>query len=135
VARVSAAALAGGCLCGAIRYRADGPPSRVNHCHCAMCRRSTGALAATWATVASAGFALERGTPAVYRASDFATRSFCAACGSMLFWRRGGADTVDLAVGTLDDASGIAASRHDWAELKLAGFSLDPHLPEFPGGG
>lgn len=122
----------GGCLCGAVRYESAGPVTRVNHCHCAMCRRTTGAVAATWATVPLAGFALT-GLPAEYRASDFATRSFCASCGSTLFWRRDGADTIDLAVGTLDDPGSLAAQRHDFVEGRLAGFALDPHLPEYSG--
>jgi len=115
-----------------VRYEAAGPVTRVNHCHCAMCRRTSGAVAATWATVPRAGFTLA-GKPAEYRASDFATRSFCAACGSTLFWQRDGADAIDLAVGTLDDAGGVASQRHDFVEGRLAGFALDPHLPEFPG--
>ena len=32
---------AGGCLCGAVRYRISGPIDSV--CHCVMCRRSSGA--------------------------------------------------------------------------------------------
>lgn len=29
----------GGCLCGAIRYRAQGEPYHQTHCHCETCRR------------------------------------------------------------------------------------------------
>jgi hypothetical protein len=32
----------GGCLCGSVRYRAKGKPSRVSVCHCTDCRRCTG---------------------------------------------------------------------------------------------
>jgi hypothetical protein len=130
---VSDAVLDGGCLCGAVRYRARGPALRVNHCHCAMCRRTTGAVAATWATVALDGFALAAGKPAEYRASPKATRAFCATCGSTQFWKRDGADTIDIAVGTLDAPGDLAATRHDFVEERLACFALDPHLPEFPG--
>lgn len=128
---MKAEVLSGGCLCGAVRYRAEGPVVRVNHCHCEMCRRSTGAVAATWASVAHSGLTVERGRPAEYRASSFATRAFCAACGSTLFWRRDGSEKIDLAVGTLDDAGGLRADRHDWAEGRLPGFVLDSHLPAF----
>ena len=123
----------GGCLCGAVRYRAHGPVSRVNHCHCSQCRRSTGAVAATWVTVPLAGFAVIKGKPAEYRASDFATRTFCATCGSTLFWLRDGAERIDMSVGTLDQPGDLRAGRHDAAEMRLAGFTLDPHLPEFFG--
>ena len=33
----------GGCLCGAVRYRAVSPPIRAVICHCPMCRRHSGA--------------------------------------------------------------------------------------------
>ena len=36
----------GGCLCGAVRYRVDGPLDPVVACHCTQCRRSTGHHAA-----------------------------------------------------------------------------------------
>ena len=32
----------GGCLCGAVRYRVDGPLDPVVACHCTQCRRSSG---------------------------------------------------------------------------------------------
>ena len=40
--------LAGGCMCGAVRYRASGPPLWAVHCHCTDCRRAAGMPFATW---------------------------------------------------------------------------------------
>ena len=34
--------LEGGCLCGKIRFKADGPPLRTLVCHCTFCQRVTG---------------------------------------------------------------------------------------------
>ena len=50
----------GGCLCGAIRYRARGPTMSVKHCHCSMCRRAGGAAMVTWVGFARDGFALTK---------------------------------------------------------------------------
>ena len=33
---------AGGCLCGAVRYRVDGPLDGLAACHCSQCRRASG---------------------------------------------------------------------------------------------
>ena len=38
----------GGCLCGAVRYRASADPLRVVSCHCGMCRRTSGAAFLTF---------------------------------------------------------------------------------------
>ena len=39
----------GGCLCGAVRYRAQGEPRAALHCHCADCRRASGVAFLSWA--------------------------------------------------------------------------------------
>jgi hypothetical protein len=33
----------GGCLCGALRYEAEGEPTVMGHCYCADCRKVSGA--------------------------------------------------------------------------------------------
>ena len=34
--------LKGSCLCGAVKYRVTGEPTRFFHCHCSRCRKATG---------------------------------------------------------------------------------------------
>lgn len=78
----------GGCLCGAVRYRFGLPPLWVAHCHCSMCRRAQGAGFVTWVGTSGAHFELlgSAGTLRTYRSSPAATRSFCGACGTPLFF-------------------------------------------------
>ncbi len=38
----AAAGLAGGCQCGAVRYRLVAEPTGVNICHCRMCQKASG---------------------------------------------------------------------------------------------
>src|SRR5206468_9902663 len=37
------AEITGGCFCGAVRYRVSATTRDVSHCHCSICRRTTGA--------------------------------------------------------------------------------------------
>jgi hypothetical protein len=63
----------------------------------------------------------EGAAPAVYRSSDWAERAFCAACGSCLFHRitlteGPHAGSLHLAVGTLDDISGLRLGEEPFAD-------------------
>ena len=125
---------AGGCLCGAVRYRADGMVRSTGLCSCQQCLRQTGAPLAAFVTVAAADLSVT-GDVAGYRASDFATRSFCPHCGSTLFWRRDGADDVDIFIGTVDDLSAAPPPAHHlWAENHPAWLPQVPGIPVLPQG-
>jgi hypothetical protein len=76
--------LEGGCFCGFVRYRVSAEPTCETNCHCSICRRTTGAAFVTWFTVPPAAFAFTTGSPARFRSSDHATRSFCPRCGTQL---------------------------------------------------
>ena len=80
----------GGCLCGAVRYEAEGEPVVVAHCHCEDCQRRSGAGHSTGAMFAADRFRLT-GQVAEYKLmsdnGNEVTRVFCPACGSPIFGR------------------------------------------------
>jgi hypothetical protein len=124
----------GGCLCGAIRYRADADSVARTHCHCRSCRLAAGAPSLAWAVFPSAAFRFTRGEPTRYASSPGVTRTFCGRCGSTLTWQDDGeARTIDIASATLDDADAFAPTREIWVADKLAWQPLDPTLPHYPG--
>jgi hypothetical protein len=128
-----ASAFEGGCLCGAIRYRAASPPIRGVLCHCSMCRRHSGAPVLAFVHFRAADFAWIRGTPARYRSSAFAERGFCAVCGSTLSMHESVlADRVQIAVGSLDQPQRVNIDDHVWTQDQLAWFRVDDRLPRFP---
>lgn len=124
-------AVTGGCLCGAVRYRVDGPIRDIVGCHCGQCRKTTGHWLAS-ANVWRDQFILteERGLK-WYRASDFAGRAFCGECGSTLFWRADIGETVGVAAGTLDDTEGLRVQGHIFTDDKGSYYDLDPSVPQF----
>ena len=99
----------GGCLCGAVRYTAQGPLRDVVYCHCSQCRRQTGLYYAATA-VAKSAFTLTRDDGLRwFAASDFALRGFCGTCGSVLFWQAHSLEEVSILAGSLDDPSHLRA--------------------------
>ena len=74
----------GGCLCGAVRYRATAEPLRAMICHCATCRRVSGSAFLSFVHFPKDSFTWVSGEPARYRSSTFAERGFCSDCGSTL---------------------------------------------------
>jgi hypothetical protein len=74
----------GGCLCGAVRVEASGPPNWVAYCHCASCRRATGAPVAAYAGFPVGAVRFPNGEPAQFASSAGVHRGFCGRCGSPL---------------------------------------------------
>ncbi|QVM89597.1 GFA family protein [Pseudomonas entomophila] len=101
----------GGCLCGRIRFIAQGEPRFPHTCSCGMCQRHSGGLTLCWVEFdkAAVEWVGEGGLPALYRASAQSSRAFCSTCGSSL----GAVDdapTVGLLLGCFD-AKGEKALR------------------------
>ena len=119
----------GRCLCGAVRYRVDGPLRDVLICHCEECRRWHGHVSACTAArredlvlVESDGL---RWIDSPHSDAD-ARRGFCAQCGSSLFWDAPDRPTVSIAAGTLDETAGLRVSAH-WYVSQAADYY---QLPE-----
>jgi hypothetical protein len=120
----------GGCLCGAVRFRAEGAPTNVNHCHCRMCQRASGAPVVTWATFPMSRFKWTNGAPTIRRSSDIAVRGFCGACGTALLWQDDAhADMIDITAGTLDKPEAVAPREHLWTESAVPWLPIDDTLP------
>ncbi len=121
--------LAGGCLCGAVRFRGKliGDAAR---CHCEQCRRWSGD---TWASVEMDEVHITGDSLRWYRSSDVAERGFCATCGSSLFWRQVGSDQVGAALGCLDAPTGLVLSRHIFTAFKGDYYQIDDGLPQDSG--
>ena len=122
--------ITGACLCGAVGFEADTPPRRVTHCHCEMCRRSMGAVVATYATFATEAVRW-RGEVARYASSDRAWRGFCAACGSSVcFGFNPRPERTYVALGIFDEPGEYPAGFHDWRSAQIEWLCVDPDLPD-----
>ena len=109
---------AGGCLCGAVRFVAEGRPFRVGICHCMDCRKHHGAP-----FHASAIFP-ESAVTISGEVGDYRGRCFCPQCGSSVFSRSG--DEVDINLGSLDAPDQFVPTYELWTIRREA------WLPPFP---
>jgi hypothetical protein len=121
----------GGCLCGALRYRAVGPALDASICHCATCRRAAGAQSVAWATFAADDFVWTTGSPAVHASSPGVARTHCSACGTSLTFQSA-PDSIDVTLASLDDPEALPPTKEIWLLHRLAWEPIDPRLAAYP---
>jgi hypothetical protein len=122
---------AGGCLCGAVRYRLAAEPSEAGYCYCRMCQRVSGAPVMAFATVALEHFEIIKGEPVGRRSSAFGER--CGDCGSPLAMRVDHQpDTIDLTVASLDAPEEVRPDFHIWESQRQSWFEVRDDLPRYP---
>ena len=120
----------GGCRCGAVRYRAEGGPLWVSHCHCEECRRSSGAPVSTFVGVSDTGFAFVAGTPGSYESSPRVERTFCGTCGTPLTYVAAVyPGEVHIMAGTLDQPETLAPERHVFVRERMPWLEMGDDLP------
>ncbi|GAA0708307.1 GFA family protein [Dokdonella soli] len=123
----------GGCLCGAIRYRAKADPVALTLCHCRSCRRATGGPSVAWAVFPASAFEFIAGSPVRFRSSPSVVRSFCGTCGTSLAWQHDARpETMDVTTASLDHPDDFAPTCEIWIEHKLAWEALSASLPHYP---
>lgn len=123
----------GGCRCGAVRFEARQDPLQVSYCHCADCRRASGAPVSvfvgfpeTSVDVAGDGLAEYRNGPV--------RRSFCGKCGTPIFYydtRLKGA--VWFMLGAMDAPSHYKPKLHAYVREQLAFVHMPDGLPRHLG--
>lgn len=123
----------GQCLCGAIRYQVTGEPRVTALCHCRDCRRSSGAPMVAWAMFPAAALTLTKGQPKTINSSGTAMRSFCADCGTGLFYRNAVMlpGCVDVQSSTLDDPEVLPPAIQVQVAERLNWMRHGHELPEF----
>lgn len=128
--------MTGGCLCGAVRFRLQGAPSRTVACHCKFCQRCTGSAFAVWPTFRAAQVDLNGELPQYEHRSDESGRwirlHFCPRCGTTVASSfEKGPGEIALLAGAFDDTAWINVDRHVWTRSRQRWFSLPPGAVTF----
>jgi hypothetical protein len=130
----------GGCLCGALRYEAEGVPDYMGHCYCEDCRKASGSgfipfIGFMGSAVRFHGQSLKFKSKAANGRE--ATRNSCPVCGSLVFGGDIDKDTsFTIYAGTLDDPSLFhptiaifTRGRPEWAVIPL-GLKIFDRTPQ-----
>ncbi|MGB0496804.1 MAG: GFA family protein [Rubricella sp.] len=110
-------AFTGGCICGAVRVEGHLAGTTVQACHCTQCQRWTGGGPLLSVRVSDLKITGEDAISS-YRASDWGERAFCGTCGSTLYWRMQGRPIAYIAVGLLDDQSGLTVTEEIFTDTR-----------------
>jgi len=81
--------IAGGCLCGGVRFELAEAPSTAGYCHCTRCQRRTGTASSVQARIDGETLRVLRGEDLIkaWRPPRGAEKLFCGDCGGHLFSR------------------------------------------------
>ncbi|EPX77829.1 GFA family protein [Litoreibacter arenae] len=102
--------LKGSCLCGGVRFEADGAARDPAACHCSQCRKQSGHY---WAAVQIDDDKLRvEGEVKWYQSSPTARRGFCPTCGAFLFWKSDADPDTGVSLGAMDAPTGLTLVRH-----------------------
>jgi hypothetical protein len=122
----------GACLCGAIRYRVDGLPVQTTLCHCADCRRASGAPYVAWTFFrADTPLVWLRGRPKILQYAK-RERAFCGDCGTPLqFFDPAIPEWFEMNTCSFDDPACHAPADECWLVDRIPWCGGLENLPKF----
>lgn len=128
----------GGCLCGAVRYRARGRPVRTLVCHCRFCQKMTGSTGYAQSLFPVEAVAIEGRLQVYDHRSENSGKAvhlhFCPRCGTtvtLMFERW--PEYRALSRGTFDDPNQVEIGSHIWTESAQSGVVLPADTDCFRG--
>jgi hypothetical protein len=125
------AEIKGGCLCGAVRYTAEGDLATATVCHCRDCQKFTGSAFAALLLVPKTTLTVTgpvKTHTGVGGSGKPILRHFCVECGSSIAEEPG---TVILCVGTLDDPVAVMPAREIFRDDALPWVHVSGDMPRF----
>lgn len=114
-----------------MRYRSATAPIWASYCHCATCRKVSGAPYTGFVEFSNSDIDWQGEDARRYESSPGVIRRFCANCGSALTFEADGVLFVTL--GSLDQPDLITVKAHTYMSSRLPEVSLDDSLLRFPG--
>ncbi len=125
----------GSCLCGAVSFNCNAAPKFQANCHCDDCRKSGGAVFASYVFVDEAAITITGETGSYSSPADSGntmTRHFCKTCGSPVFHINSRAPSrVGIRVGLIESADWFRPQANVYASRKLPSTPIDPDVTAY----
>ncbi|MGK0223112.1 MAG: hypothetical protein ACI9ON_002355 [Limisphaerales bacterium] len=123
----------GSCLCGGVKFEIDGSVVMSRYCHCENCRKFSGTAQAAWGLANTTEF---RQTTADAHETKFdagsgSTRTFCASCGSPLWFEPKDMPAfMGIALGAIDEGDVEPPGFHLWVRSSPDWETIEGTLPQ-----
>jgi hypothetical protein len=117
---MTAGNLTGGCQCGAVRYEWTTRPAYSSVCYCRMCQKASGQPMMALTGGKKEHLVWTRGTPSVFKSSNFVERCFCNQCGTQLTYAFEGTGRISVAVNSLDDPEAMPPTKQYGTESEVS---------------
>ena len=129
---------AGGCICGAVRYRCSAEAIFAANCHCRDCQRATGSAFAAMLFVPRQSVTISGDVTYYAVTGDSGNpvrRGFCPRCGARLFSIPSPeillADLLAISAGSLDEPSRYQPTMDIYTMSAQAWDPMNPELSKF----
>ncbi|RXJ74440.1 aldehyde-activating protein [Veronia nyctiphanis] len=124
------------CFCGKVTLDITGPISHIIHCHCSLCRKSSGTAYATNGFVDTEHLVITSGEEVLsyFERKPGKKRHFCSSCGSPIFSsNEADPSRVRLRLGLLDTDITERPESHNFVTSRANWEDMDTHLPRYKG--
>lgn len=123
----------GGCRCGVVRFEASAEPHHVSYCHCADCRRASGAPVSAFVGFRADAVSFSGEAPKVFE-NGAASRSFCGNCGTPLAYVDERLENqVWFMLGAMDEPANYKPTLHAYVREQLRYVHMPDGLPRHVG--
>ena len=124
----------GSCLCDAVQVSITGAITDIIHCHCSLCRKSSGTAYATNGFVQTADFTVIKGTEKInsFEMKPGKKRHFCKVCASPIFSsNEQDKSRIRIRLGLLDSDIVERPISHNFVTSKASWEDLDAKFPRY----
>lgn len=127
--------LTGQCLCGNVKFEADGDIAMMGNCHCTDCQQVSGSAFATLVFMNEENVKIEGELKSFDHKVDSGNtliKEFCPRCGSQMFGKNAARPgSLALKAGSINEKEQIKPQFNVFASRKLDCVTLDDNIPAF----